>query len=40
VRDLDHYQAMLARLTRLPWVSHIHSSFVLKSVIRHRGRII
>jgi Lrp/AsnC family transcriptional regulator, leucine-responsive regulatory protein len=40
VRDLDHYQAMLARLTRVPWVSHIHSSFVLKSVIRRRGRII
>jgi Lrp/AsnC family transcriptional regulator, leucine-responsive regulatory protein len=40
VRDLDHYQSMLARLTRVPMVSHIHSSFVLKSVIRRPGRVI
>ncbi|MBW4049874.1 MAG: Lrp/AsnC family transcriptional regulator [Proteobacteria bacterium] len=40
VRDLDHYQAMLARLTRVPVVSRIQSSFVLKSVVRRRGRII
>jgi Lrp/AsnC family transcriptional regulator, leucine-responsive regulatory protein len=39
VRDLDHYQTMLARLTRVPMVSHIQSSFVLKSVITRRGRV-
>ena len=34
VRDLDHYQQLLARLTRIPGVANIQSSFALKSVIR------
>jgi Lrp/AsnC family transcriptional regulator, leucine-responsive regulatory protein len=40
VRDLDHYQATLAQLTRIPMVSRIHSSFVLKSVVRGSARIV
>jgi Lrp/AsnC family transcriptional regulator, leucine-responsive regulatory protein len=37
VHDLTHYQAMLAELTRVPIVSRIHTSFVLKSVVRRSG---
>jgi len=34
VRDLDHYQATLARVTQIPGVSRIQSSFVLKAVVQ------
>lgn len=33
VRDLDHYQRLLAELTRIPRVAHIQSSFAIKPVI-------
>ncbi len=36
VRDLDHYQQLLSKLTRIPGVAHIQSSFALKSVIKRR----
>ncbi|MDC8784378.1 Lrp/AsnC family transcriptional regulator [Roseateles koreensis] len=35
VRDMDHYQALLlGHLTRIPGVSGVHSSFVLRSVLK------
>ncbi len=35
VRDMDHYQALLlGHLTRIPGVSGVHSSFVLRSVVK------
>lgn len=34
VADLDHYQSMLTALTRIPMLSRINSSFVLKTVLR------
>ena len=34
VTDLDHYQAMLSTLSRIPMLSRINSSFVLKTVLR------
>lgn len=34
VRDLDHYQRLLAKVTRIPHVAHVNSSFALKSVVR------
>jgi Lrp/AsnC family leucine-responsive transcriptional regulator len=35
VRDMDHYQTLLlGHLTRIPGVSGVHSSFVLRSVLR------
>lgn len=37
VRDLDHYQQLLSKLTRIPGVAHIQSSFALKAVIGRRG---
>jgi DNA-binding Lrp family transcriptional regulator len=37
VRDLDHYQQLLSRLTRIPGVANIQSSFALKSVIRRNA---
>ncbi|MCC2658374.1 MAG: Lrp/AsnC family transcriptional regulator [Panacagrimonas sp.] len=37
VRDLDHYQQLLSRLTRIPGVANIQSSFALKSVIRRNS---
>jgi DNA-binding Lrp family transcriptional regulator len=33
-RDLDHYQTTVTNLARIPMVHRIHSSFILKSVIR------
>ena len=34
VRDMDHYQALLlGHLTRIPGVTGVHSSFVLRSVL-------
>ncbi|AXQ28487.1 Lrp/AsnC family transcriptional regulator [Solimonas sp. K1W22B-7] len=40
VRDLDHYQQLLSKLTRIQGVAHIQSSFALKSVIRRRAPIL
>ena len=40
VRDLDQFQQILAKLTRIQGVAHIQSSFALKSVIRRRGPLI
>lgn len=34
LRDLDHYQRLLAELTRIPGVAHIQSSFAIKPVIK------
>ncbi|AHE55439.1 Lrp/AsnC family transcriptional regulator [Sphingomonas sanxanigenens] len=34
VTDLDHYQIMLSALSRIPMLSRINSSFVLKTVLR------
>lgn len=35
VRDMDHYQALLlGHLTRIPGVTGVHSSFVLRSVLK------
>jgi DNA-binding Lrp family transcriptional regulator len=34
VRDLDHYQRLLAELTRIPGVAHIQSSFAIRPVIK------
>jgi Lrp/AsnC family leucine-responsive transcriptional regulator len=34
IRDFQHYQALLGMLTDTPGVAHIHSSFVIKSLIR------
>lgn len=35
VRDMDHYQALLlGHLTRIPGVSGVHSSFVLRNVLK------
>lgn len=37
VRDMDHYQKLLLeKITRIPGVSGVHSSFVLRRVIDHR----
>jgi Lrp/AsnC family transcriptional regulator, leucine-responsive regulatory protein len=33
VHDLDHYQELVSKLTRIPGVAQIHSSFALKSFI-------
>lgn len=35
VRDMDHYQALLlGHLTRIPGVTGVHSSFVLRNVLK------
>jgi len=34
VRSLEHYQQLLAALTRMPDVAHIQSSFALKTFVR------
>ncbi len=34
VRSLDHYRELLAQLTDMEPISHIHSSFVLKSFLQ------
>lgn len=35
VRDMDHYQTLLlGHLTRIPGVTGVHSSFVLRSVLK------
>jgi Lrp/AsnC family leucine-responsive transcriptional regulator len=34
VKDLDHYQSMLIALSRIPMLSRINSSIVLKTVLR------
>ncbi|MDO6416783.1 Lrp/AsnC family transcriptional regulator [Sphingomonas sp. BIUV-7] len=34
VSDLEHFQLMVAKLSRIPMLSRINSSFVLKTVIR------
>jgi Lrp/AsnC family leucine-responsive transcriptional regulator len=34
VRSLEHYQTLLAELTRMPGVAHIQSSFALKTFVR------
>lgn len=39
VTDLEHYQAMLSRLSRIPMLSRINSSFVLKTVLRRATHI-
>lgn len=40
VRDLTHYQTLLAELTRIPGVAHIQSSFALKTFVRRSSPII
>ncbi|MEO7656522.1 MAG: Lrp/AsnC family transcriptional regulator [Sphingomicrobium sp.] len=40
VRDLDHYQELLATLTRTPGVAHIQSSFALKTFVRRSAPLI
>jgi DNA-binding Lrp family transcriptional regulator len=40
VRDLDHYQLLLAELTRTPGVAHIQSSFALKTIVRRSAPLI
>jgi Lrp/AsnC family leucine-responsive transcriptional regulator len=39
VKDLDHYQSMLIALSRIPMLSRINSSIVLKTVLRRAIRI-
>lgn len=39
VSDLDHYQLLLEKLSRIPMLSKINSSFVLKIVTRRPARI-
>lgn len=34
VRDLDHYQKLLTKLTTVHGVAHVNSSFALKAIIR------
>lgn len=34
VRDLEHYEKLLAEMTRIPGVAHIQSSFAIKPIIR------
>ena len=40
VRDLSHYQTLLAELTRIPGVAHIQSSFALKTFVRRLSPVI
>jgi len=40
VRDLSHYQTLLAELTRIPGVAHIQSSFALKTFVRRSSPVI
>jgi len=36
VQDMDHYQAfLLNKITRIPGVSGVHSSFVMRRVVEH-----
>lgn len=38
VRDLEHFhQILLGKITQIPGVSGVHSSFVLKKIISHRA---
>lgn len=38
IRDLEHYhQILLGKITKIPGVSGVHSSFVLKKIITQRG---
>jgi DNA-binding Lrp family transcriptional regulator len=38
-RDMEHYQAVVSQLTRIRAVFRIHSTFVLKSVIRRAAHV-
>jgi Lrp/AsnC family leucine-responsive transcriptional regulator len=40
VRDLDHYQGLLAELIRCPGVAHIQSSFAIKAFINRPAPIL
>lgn len=40
VRDLEHYQQVLRRLTGIPNIAHVNSSFALKTVVRRQGSIL
>jgi DNA-binding Lrp family transcriptional regulator len=40
VRDLEHYRAQLDKLTQIPRVAHIQSSFVLKAFINRPAPLI
>ncbi|MGV3480474.1 MAG: Lrp/AsnC family transcriptional regulator [Sphingobium sp.] len=40
VRDLDHYRDFLERLTRLPGVAHIQSSFALNAFVNRPSPLI
>lgn len=40
VRDLDHYRDFLDRLTRLPGVAHIQSSFALNAFVNRPAPLI
>lgn len=39
VNDLDHFQVMLGTLSRIPMLSRINSSFVLKTVLRRTAKV-
>lgn len=38
VRDLDHYRELLATLTHIEGIAHIHSSFILKTLGQTRSK--
>jgi DNA-binding Lrp family transcriptional regulator len=40
VRDLEHYQLLLAELTQTPGIAHIQSSFALKAIVRRSAPLI
>ncbi len=39
VNDLEHYQALIANLSRIPMLARITSSFVLKTVLRRTAKV-
>lgn len=39
VNDLEHYQVLIATLSRIPMLSRINSSFVLKTVLRRTVKV-
>ncbi|AYJ86869.1 Lrp/AsnC family transcriptional regulator [Sphingomonas paeninsulae] len=40
VRDLDHFQLLLRKLTALPHVAHVQTSFALKALIQRSSRVL
>jgi DNA-binding Lrp family transcriptional regulator len=39
-RDMEHYQSVVSQLTRIRAVFRIHSTFVVKSVIRRPAHVV